>query len=99
MKIPSKVRITSKVCYEVVFVDHFIDDDPKSKYLTRGECRKEQKQIVIKNGMSKTETYKTLLHEILHAVEFESKHPIPHKTVYMLEKNLWRLLKLNKWID
>ena len=93
MKIPTKVRITSKITYEVVWTD-LIGNDPK----TLGECRMDSRQILLKNGQSKTEAEKTFLHECLHAVEFESGISIPHNTVEVLEKGLYRVLKLNGWL-
>ena len=92
MEFPTKIRITSKISYEIVWVPTF--DCPK----TVGECRYESKQIVLRQGESPTNTFKTLLHEVLHAMEFEYKIDIPHKTIYGLEHAIERVLKLNSWV-
>lgn len=88
--IPPKVRITSKVSYEVLFVDEF--SNPR----TLGECRYDAKQIVIKNGLSDTENYKTYLHELFHAFSFE--YPgleLTEKQVQKLEEAMYRYERLN----
>ncbi len=65
-----------------------------------GECRLENKQIVIKNGLSDTETYKTYLHELFHAFSYE--YPglnLTEKQVQKLEEAFYRYERLNKIID
>lgn len=92
MKWPHKIRIKARVSYEVVFVEAF--DDPKCL----AECRADKRQIAIKSGMSDSETFETLIHETLHALEFEYGIEIPHKSIYALEGAIHKILKLNKWI-
>lgn len=92
INIPHKIRIKHNVSYEVVFVDAFDDEE------CRGECWKEGKQIKILNGMSNTLTASTLIHEMIHALEFEFDLHIPHSLTYLLEKAILKVLKLNKWI-
>lgn len=91
--IPPKVRITSKISYEVLFVDEFTD--PKCL----GECRPTEKQIVLKNGQSDTEMYKSYLHELFHSFSFE--YPglnLTEKQVQKLEEAMYRYERLNKII-
>lgn len=92
MKIPSSVRITAGTRYEVVFVKEF---DDKDQY---GECRYDSKQIAIRSDLSKTETLKTLCHEILHAIAHEHSFELPHQAVYGLEESLLVLVILNEWV-
>lgn len=94
MKLPHKVRIKSKVSYSVVWSDKVSDNDD-----LRGLCEMDKRQITILHGMSDTETIKTLIHEVFHAMEFEYQLEIKHKTVHALEEAVLKLLKLNKWID
>lgn len=93
-KIPSKVRITSKVSYEVVFIDAFKDE------CQVGECRYNEKQIVIKNGLSDTETWSTYLHEVTHALSFEYGHkfPLTENQVIWIEKGIKNFLRLNNLV-
>jgi hypothetical protein len=92
--IPSKVRITRNVSYEVVFIDSF----PDSKQV--GECRHDKKQIVIKNGESPTETFKTYLHELLHAISLECEGMnLTEKQVGLMEHEVFRVVKLNNVLD
>ena len=89
--IPSHVRITSKVTYEIVWCDEFFKD---AKQL--GECWFEGKQIKINKNQSPTEAYATFLHEVAHALSFETPGlNLTEKQVQKLEKGLFRILKLN----
>ena len=92
MRYPSKVRITAKQAYEVVWVDEFVNPE------NVGECRLNSKQIVLKKGENKLETESTFLHELLHCIEFEYKLKIPHQVIYDLEGPLLKVLKLNGWV-
>lgn len=92
--IPARVRITRDVTYEVLFIDSF--PDPKQV----GECRPDSKQIVIKKGESHTETFKTYIHEVLHAMSLEREGMnLTEKQVRLLEDEVFRVLKLNKILD
>jgi hypothetical protein len=96
MKIPHKIRITSKCSYEIVWVDRFDDIEQ------RGECWYDSKagvrQIRILKGMCEKLTFETLLHELFHAFEYETKGKIPHATIYLLEQAVHRILRLNGWM-
>jgi len=92
--IPARVRITREVTYEICYVDSFKD----AKQV--GECRFNEKQIVIKKGESSTETYKTYIHERLHAFSFE--YPgmnLTEKQVRLLEEAEFKYQKLNNILD
>ncbi|NDC55517.1 MAG: hypothetical protein EBZ69_01655 [Alphaproteobacteria bacterium] len=93
MKIPSKIKIRGRVFYQVVWAD-CIKDNPD----TMGLADANEKTIYLKLGMSESETMKTLIHEMIHAIEFEWNEPIPHRITYTLEEGIWKVLKLNKWI-
>lgn len=92
--IPPQVRITRSIAYEVVYVDEFLKDKNQL-----GECRYDTKQILLRNGQSQTETFKTFLHETLHAVSFENKNlNLTERQVLILEDGLFRVMKLNSLI-
>lgn len=76
----------------MVYIDEFKDGE------TLGECRFNPNQIVIKNGQSDTETFKTFLHEVLHAVSIENKVGLTEKQTRALEDGLYRLLRLNGYL-
>ncbi len=89
--IPSAVRITRNVTYEVVWVDEFLKD---AKQL--GECWFDGKQIKINKNQSNTEAYKTYLHEVIHAISFETDGlNLTETQVRKLEDGLYRMYKLN----
>lgn len=92
MKLPHKIRVTASQAYEIVFVDRFENLE------NLGECRFHSKQIALNKNQSKTEMEKTVIHELLHAVEFEHNITIPHETIYALEVALHKVLKLNGWL-
>lgn len=93
-KLPSQIRIKRNVTYEIVWSD-IIGENPE----TLAECRYESKQIVIKVGQSESQNWKCLIHELFHALEFEYRIPIPHKIIYLLEEAIFKLIKLNKFLD
>jgi hypothetical protein len=93
-KLPSRVRITQRIAYEVVYVETFQNPN------VLGECRFDSKQIVIKSGQSPRETRKTLIHEIYHAMSFETpKLNLTEAQVLALEKATDRVLRLNDWYE
>jgi hypothetical protein len=93
--IPAKVRVKKDVSYEIVFIESFDNDEN-----CLGMCRHESKQILIKLGQSPTETFKTFIHELLHAISFEyPKLNLTENQVLILEDAIFRLLRLNKVID
>lgn len=61
---------------------------------TRGECSPEG-IISIAQGISREQVYETLVHELLHAIEFEYGIDIPHKLIYELEVPLTEFLLQN----
>jgi hypothetical protein len=95
MKLPKKIRITSQVSYVVIV------EKKLGKY--RGEdelgiCCPEKRTIFIKAGMSYSLTMRTLIHEVFHAIEFECDVAISHETIHRLEKPIFKMLKLNRWM-
>lgn len=90
--LPSKVRITGKVSYEVIYCDDLGKD-------TLAECRSAPlKQIALRNNLSNKELIKSFLHEVLHCIEFEYNISIPHKTIHDMEEGIYKILKLNGWL-
>lgn len=91
--IPSHIRITSKRDYEVTYIENFKDSDTQL-----GECRWEPPQIVVKVNQPAGEKVSTVLHEVIHAVDFEHDIGLTEKQVLKLERAFFRMLKLNGWI-
>lgn len=88
MKYPKKLYIGHEV-YKIKFVTKF-----KDKHQI-GECDSEKKLIQVLKGMSSRSTITTLIHETLHALEFELDIDIKHKTIYKLESALFELYEDN----
>lgn len=85
---PFRIKI-NKVFYTIIFVEQIEYRDPF------GLCDFERKVILLKNKQSQKDLFKTFLHEILHAMEFEYNIPITHKIIYQLEESVFQLLKDN----
>lgn len=74
-------------------VDKFNDEEQT------GWCKgRPEYTIQIKKSLSDKEKILCLIHELLHALEFEYKLDIPHKLIYKFERAVYRFLKLNKFI-
>lgn len=89
-EIPPRIRITSKVTYEVRWTDEFKDPDQL------GECCPSTKQIVIKTGLKKRKAFYVFLHEVLHAISLEHELELTEAQVEGLELGLDRLARLNR---
>lgn len=72
--------------YKIKFVKKFADEN------TVGECDYSEREIRIKKGQSPKETYKTFIHECLHAMEEEFKIPMKHEVIYKMEEAFFRFL-------
>ena len=92
--LPPRVRITPKVSYEILFIERF-DDDEKCV----GQTRYETKQIVIKKNESLSLTFRTVLHEIIHAINFEYELDLTERHVLGLEKGIFTVFRINKLLD
>lgn len=79
---PKKVHLKGET-YRLVFVKNLENI---------GEIDSGKKVIRIRAGMSRHETFRTFIHEVLHFIEFEWPIDIPHKTVYKLEEAIFSFL-------
>ena len=52
-------------------------------------------EILIKTGMSKDDTLKTLFHEVIHAMEYEYDIKLAHSGVYKFEEALFDFIAAN----
>ena len=75
---------------------YYRDETYKLKFVKNfycfGETDGDKKTIKIKKGMSRRETLSTLIHELMHVIEFELPLKIKHKNVHKLEKAFMELL-------
>lgn len=97
--LPNWVKIKRNVVYEKVYQDLIGDPkNPKSK-LTVGYCDDDTKHLYIKLGLTKDEECEAELHELLHAIGHHYKIKIPHIELDKLSTALYKVMKLNEWID
>lgn len=88
-EIPPSIRVTKNATYEVLYVDEF----PNEKVL--GECRYDNRQIVLKKGHTPLQTFSTFIHECIHAISFENDLNFTENQVLGLEEGIMRVLRLN----
>ena len=77
---PKQIQIGDAI-YKIKFVARI-----GNSRTTLGICDPSDYIIRIKKGMTKEETFATLIHELLHAFEAEYDINISHKAVYQLEQ-------------
>lgn len=82
---PREIQIGENT-WDVKFVRRFQDK------FTTGLCDPSETTIYIRMGQTDDERLKTLLHEILHAIEYEYQLEIPHRLIHRLEDPLARFL-------
>lgn len=87
--VPKKILVGNNV-YDVRF-QRIVDANP----FQYGLCDGDDKEIVIRTNLSSEERGMTLIHEILHAFEFEYSLTIPHKLIYKLERPIYDLFTKN----
>jgi hypothetical protein len=83
-KYPKKLHVRQEI-YRVIFTSR-LDKD------TLGITDSGDRTIRIKLGMSRRQTFRTFIHEVLHALEFEFGIKIKHKSVYKYSKAIHHLL-------
>lgn len=57
-----------------------------------GACCPADHTIYIKMGQTPVERFKTFVHELIHAAEYEWQIDMPHKIVEDLEEPIYRIL-------
>jgi hypothetical protein len=88
-KYPKTLKLGDET-YRIRFVRRFEDKD------TLGECDPEAKEIRLKLGQGREETFKTLIHEICHGLlEFEHDLKVKHKLIYGMEQAIYQFLTEN----
>lgn len=58
----------------------------------RGLCDPETLEIQIAYGLDREELLQTLIHELLHCIEYEYDAKIPHPLIYLLEGPITKLI-------
>ena len=88
IKLPRQASYPKKVYFrdEVYYIKF------KKNFHCYGETDPLKKVITIQSGMSARETLATLIHELLHVIEFESPLKVKHKMIYKLERAMVEIL-------
>lgn len=77
-------------CYELKFVQRLPDND-------LGLCDPSRNSCYIKLGQTKKETFKTFIHEMIHAIEDVYDFDLPHDFVEVLEVGVSDFIIDNKF--
>ncbi len=86
---PDKLRVGSRI-YRVRFVSSI-----RRNKNNLGICDEHRGEILIRKDLSEDEKLKTLVHELLHAMEFEYQIKMPHDAVYQYEEAIFDFLCAN----
>ncbi len=87
---PSEVHVGHET-YKIRFVKRI----PKQPLSVVGLADSEAKTIWIKANQSKQQLFRTYVHEICHALEFEYEIKIEHKEIYKFEEAIVQFLLSN----
>jgi hypothetical protein len=82
-----KELLIGDAIYRIRFVKKI---DPTKKVV--GLCDPCDKEILILQGLSPLERFKSFIHEILHALEYEYEIKMDHSLIYKLEEPIAFLL-------
>lgn len=91
-RFPTKIRVTSRKTYEVHWTKGF--EDPKKV----GECHPVTRVITLRLGEPESETWWTLFHEILHAINFERRVGMTERQVTEVERSLMKIFGDLGWV-
>ena len=80
---------------EETYTLKFVKKIPGGNAADIGLCDPEERTIYVKKGLSKALMFRTVVHELLHSIEFEYEIKIKHETIYQLEKALVDTLLMN----
>lgn len=58
-----------------------------------GMCDDAEHIIYIRTRLSEHDLLSTLIHEVLHAIEYTTQTPLPHKSIYLIEAPLASVFK------
>ena len=92
MKIPDKIKING-VEYGIEFVEAVEDDIHEVEFTGRVLFR--ENKIKISNSYKTDSKFRTLLHEIIHILDYDYKMELPEETIRRLASGLYGTLKDN----
>lgn len=96
MKFPSPNEYPKEIYIEdATYKVKFVKTIPHHSKKAVGLCDGQKQIIYIRAGQSPRGTFRTLVHECLHAIDFEYGVRLKHKHIYILELALEALLADN----
>lgn len=91
MKLPKRVKIKRR-WWTIIATDEYIIYQGRR---CRGLCNGDTREIHIYTGQREKMIFSTLLHELLHAIEFTYGVQMPHRLIFELEGPLADMLMKN----
>jgi len=90
MRVPHEILIKGKrIKIVMVDTDEFYEDDHL------GEAHYDEREVLIKRNLSPKEAIKTILHELLHFIDYYYDLKLKHQNIYDLEEPLYQLMSKN----
>lgn len=88
-EIPPSIKVKGKKI-EILWSDN-LDPEGSAEY-THGEWRPNELQIILRNSKDEKEVFKTLIHELIHAVSDIYKLNLTHATINKYETVIYRII-------
>lgn len=96
MRLPSRRKYPRELHIgDETYSIRIVDKIPGEKSDVYGICDPGNHVIYIQNGLTKSQMFRTFIHEVLHALECEHDIKIKHEQIYQLEKAIGDLFLAN----
>jgi len=92
MKIPRKLKVGPHT-YKVRRKKKIVDEEGHE---LRGECRVEERVILLQSGLKNTRLCETFLHEVMHAIDEENQMELGENRVNLISLCLLQIILDNK---
>lgn len=96
MKLPTIKQYPKELHFnEETYKIKFVGRIPGGSKYDKGLCDGSSNTIYLRKSMDKSSMFRTLIHESIHAMEFEYEIKITHPVVHQLEKAIGDFLMVN----
>ncbi len=96
MKLPAAKDYPKELHFnEETYRIKFVPRVPGCSKSDKGLCDGSTNTIYIRKSLDKSSMFRTFIHEVLHAMEFEYEMKVDHKIIHQLEKAIGDFLMVN----
>ncbi len=89
-----RIRTRHNKSWQILEIDHFTNSKGEIDNSVMGMCEPNNRQIIIRK--EQTNKFSTLIHETIHAIDFDYGIGLSENQVMKLEEGIMRVIKLNK---